>query len=197
MRLAIYGGAFDPFHGGHLAVIRELLSRDLCDRVLVVPAGRSPLKPPAHASADDRLAMVRLGIAGLDGVEIWEGELARAGPSRTVDTLETLAGLHPQDQLWLVLGEDAWRGLDGWHRPARVLELACPLVLARDGRTPDPATLPPGAVVLPDFAVPAASREIRALLCRGQAVGDLLPPAVAAHIREHRLYGCGKDAPCP
>ncbi len=196
MKLAVFGGAFDPFHSGHLAVIRELLAGGHCDRVLVVPAGRSPLKPPPQAAAADRLAMARLGIAGLDGVEVWDGELGRDGPSWTVDTLETLAGLHPYDRLLLVLGEDAWRSLSGWRRPERVLELASPLVLARDGRAPDPATLPPGSAVLPDFAAPAASREIRDRLQRGEPVADLLPPAVAAYVRERRLYGGGKDLPC-
>ncbi len=201
MRLAVFGGAFDPFHGGHLAVIRELLARDLCDRVLVVPAGQSPLKPPAQATADDRLAMVRLGVAslgveGLGGVEVWDGEVVRDGTSWTVDTLESLAALHPQDQLWLVLGEDAWRGLAGWRRPGRVLALARPIVLSRDGRAPVPADLPPGSVVLPDFAAPDASREIRERLRRGQAAADLLPPAVAAYVSERGLYGHRKDTPC-
>ncbi|MBK6898072.1 MAG: nicotinate (nicotinamide) nucleotide adenylyltransferase [bacterium] len=196
MRLAVFGGAFDPFHAGHLAVIRELLARRLCDRVLVVPAGRSPLKPPAQASADDRLAMARLGAAGLAEVEIWDGELARPGPSWTVDTLEALAALHPKDELRLVLGADAWRDLGAWHRPERVRELALPVVLARDGRAPDPRDLPPGAVVLSGFAVPGASGDIRAKLHAGQPPEDLLPPAIAAYVRERRLYGCGKDDPC-
>jgi nicotinic acid mononucleotide adenylyltransferase len=50
--------------------------------------------------------------------------------------------------------------------------------------------------VLPDFAAPAASREIRDRLRRGEPTADLLPTAVAAYVRERRLYGGGKDLPC-
>lgn len=195
MRLAVFGGAFDPIHVGHVAAIRELGARGLCDRILVVPAGRSPGKPPASASAVHRLAMVRLALDAVPAVEIREDELRRPGPSYTVDTLEALARERPDAALLLVAGADAWAGFKGWRRPERILELARPVVLARGGETPDPAALPHGALVVSDFDVPAASSEVRVRLSDGRPADDLVPPPVLAYIRAHGLYAAGGSQP--
>ena len=89
--VGILGGTFDPIHIGHLAIAEEAREALGLERVLFVPAGLPPHKPDRRSRpAEDRLAMVRLAIAGNPAFALSRIELDRAGPSYTVDTLEAL-----------------------------------------------------------------------------------------------------------
>jgi nicotinate-nucleotide adenylyltransferase len=69
MRIAFFGGTFDPPHCGHIAIARAAIRRLALDQVLVAPVGTQPLKGgSAHSSFADRLAMVRLAVAGEPGL---------------------------------------------------------------------------------------------------------------------------------
>jgi len=192
MRRALFGGSFDPFHDGHLAMIRATLERGLADTVLVMPAAHNPQKPAPAAPGGHRLRMAELGVAGLAGVAVSDLETSRPGPSFTVDTLETLAARHPGDHWRLLIGADNLGELPRWRRPERVLELADLLVFPRGAA---PVVLAPElrarATIVHGFACPAASTTVRAALADGSRPETLLPAAVLAYIERHGLYGWG------
>lgn len=198
---ALYGGSFDPFHEGHLAVVRRLLDGGLCDHVHVVPAGRSPFKAAAEAPAEHRLAMARAALDGIPRTSVDDRETRRDGPSWTVTTLAELAAEHPGDAWRLVMGADAAAGLPRWRAPERLLRLARPLILARRGQAVPGWAVEADAVVIRDFDEPAAATEIRRRLAAGETSGLPLPAPVLAHILAHGLYGaragCGGGPPCP
>lgn len=198
---ALYGGSFDPFHEGHLAVVRRLLDGGLCDRVHVVPAGRSPFKDAGGAPAEHRLAMARAALDGIPQVRVDDRETRRDGPSWTVTTLAELAAEHPADSWRLVMGADAAAGLPRWREPGRLLQLARPVILARRGQEVPDWAAGVDAVTVPDFDVPASATEIRRRLAAGETAGLPLPAPVLAHILAHGLYGaragCGGGPPCP
>ena len=187
---ALYGGSFDPVHAGHVALVRTLLERGLADLVHVVPARQSPFKPgAAGASAAERLHLVELAFSGLAAVVVDARELGRDEPSYTVTTLAEMVAEHPGDTWRLVIGADTVADFHRWHEPARLLDLARPLVVARG-----PVTLAPPltgrADVLADFAHPASATAIREDLAAGILPGpDRLPAAVAAAIIAAGLYG--------
>ena len=188
---ALFGGSFDPVHAGHVALTVTLLERSLADVVHVAPAGRSPHKTggPAPAAAADRLDLVRLAFAGLDRVIVDDRELARPGPSYTIDTLAELAAEFPADRWRLVMGADQAAAFDRWREPRRVLDLAEPVVIAR-GPIRLAAPLLERALVVDDFRHPASATAIRADLAAGRLPGpDILPGAVAEAIVRRRLYG--------
>ncbi len=134
MRLGILGGTFNPPHIGHLICGQEAHRELELDRVLIVPARIPPHKPVEHEpGAEHRLALCRLAIGDDERFAVSELELARDGPSYTVDTLSTLRAHAPHDELVLILGGDIAAGLAGWHRPERVLELATVAVAKRRG----------------------------------------------------------------
>jgi len=194
MRRALFGGSFDPFHNGHLAVVETLLARGHGDEVWLAPAGLSPGKPPPRAAGRHRAAMARLGLADLSHVELLDLELRRPGPSYTVDTLSELGERHPGDHWLLVVGADAWRDFDSWRDPDRILDLARVLVFPRGGIDPDPDVLPTGVALLADFSAPASSSQVRRRLRKGVSAADLLPPTVLGYIRRHGLYAGADDA---
>jgi nicotinate-nucleotide adenylyltransferase len=198
MRQALFGGSFDPLHNGHLAMIRAVLARDLADGVLVVPAGRNPLKGKACAPAADRLRMAELGTAGLAGVRVLDVEACRSGPSFTADTLETLTRDSPGDRFFVMIGGDNLAEFSAWQRPERILALARLLVFPRGGEAALPPALAGRAEVVTGFADPVSATEVRALLAAGARPVDLLPAAVLDYIEARGLYrAAGRPAVPP
>lgn len=205
----VFGGTFDPVHAGHLALARRA-SEQLDAEVRMLPSGQPPHRPPPRASAEHRLAMLELAIAGETRLRSDRRELDRAGPSWMVDTLASLRDeLGAEASLALLLGADAFLGLASWHRWRELFGLAHLVVAARPGHAPDaPAeplasalagrwckerdalhAAPAGRVLVLDFELhPVSATALREALARGEDVGDALPPQVRDYIARHRLY---------
>ena len=189
------GGTFDPIHLGHVAMAEAAADCAGLDRVLLVPAGVPPHRAAATASARDRLAMVRLAVAGHPRLEASDVELRRPGPSYTLDTLLTLTRERPRGELYLLLGWDAAREIRAWHAPDEVLRLARPVIVSRPGyavptgRDLAAAGIEPTWAILCDVRTPDVdSTDVRQLVFDGGSLAGLLDPAVEAYLRSHRLY---------
>ena len=196
MRLALFGGTFDPIHRGHLAIARAAVDAFALDTILFAPTGRQPLKTGgASASFADRLAMTRLACAEADsrfqasGVDAPREDGA---PNYTVDTLATLRALHPEATLYNLVGLDSFLDLPRWREPNRLLALAEWIVVSRPGYTLDlsPYTEGQRARVHPLNTV---WEEVSATLLRdrlrlGEPCDDLLPASATAYIAQHQLY---------
>ncbi|MEP7208715.1 MAG: nicotinate-nucleotide adenylyltransferase [Casimicrobiaceae bacterium] len=216
--LGILGGTFDPIHCGHLELAREARAALDLAEVLVIPAGDPPHRQAPIASARDRLAMVGLAVAGLDGVAVDRREVDREGRSYTVLTLSELRSERPFQPLLLIVGADALLGLEGWHRWREVFVRAHLVVVARPGtdlvgsltgaladewqarHTTDRRDLEKvdGGSIYQQAITPHAisASAIRAALARGDtaAVRGLLPAAVLAYIGRNHLYEPRPDA---
>ncbi len=187
MPAGLLGGSFDPPHLGHLA-LGEAARRQLgLARVRLLPAG-DPWRKAARGvtPAAERLAMTRRAAAGNPAFEVDAREVGRAGPSYTVDTLRELRDEGETD-LVLILGSDALADLPAWREPEAIVALARLAVAARAG---EPVEAPAGArvtvVTMPPLAI--SSTLVRERVRAGEPVDDLLPAAVAAHVRERGLY---------
>src|SRR5215469_4757275 len=101
MRIALFGGSFDPPHRGHVALARFAMDRLHLDRILVAPVGRQPLKQDATtASFEDRMAMAGLTFAEVPFVEVSRADSPRKNgrPNYTIDAVLSLkGGLKDQD----------------------------------------------------------------------------------------------------
>jgi len=210
VRLGLFGGSFDPPHQAHLALARAALAQLGLDSLLWLPAGRPWQKARELAPDADRLAMLRLLVAGEPRFAIDERELQRAGPSYTIDTLRELRSERPQARLFLVLGQDQLAGLPSWRDWTELLEEA---TLAVAGRADELVAPPPEVAAraprlerleMPPMA--ASSTAIRAHLAAGGTARELAPamvsPEVAGYIDSRRLYrtpvpdpGASPDAP--
>lgn len=194
------GGSFNPPHLGHVALARHALGELALDRVLLMPARRSPHKgAEADPGPEHRLRMCRLAVAGEPRLQVSGLELQRPGPSYTVDTLGVLHAEHPDTELTFLLGADVARTLPDWREPRRLLELAELAVAVRDtdgAQTGERevraalADLPRGRVrFLTMPALPVSSSLVRARVAAGEPIDALVGHAVAAYIAEQGLYG--------
>jgi len=155
MRVAFFGGSFDPPHQGHLAVARAAQAALALDTVLFAPVGAQPLKPQGStASFEDRVAMTRLAIAGEQGfvVSLADAPTPTAAPNYTIDTLLSLrAELPPGGTLFFLMGADSLLGLRRWRRAAEIPFVAPLIVASRPGQPLEglEAALPPGLTIEP------------------------------------------------
>jgi nicotinate-nucleotide adenylyltransferase len=188
LRIAIFGGTFDPVHCAHLAVAREAARVFGLSRVLFIPASRPPHKCGATvAGYEDRYRMVELAC---QGEPLFEASRLEAGQeqSYSIDTIErVLPTLAPGDELFFLIGSDAFAEVGTWHRWRDVVTRVRFIVVSRPGHD---YTTPPGARVkrLDSVGLRVSSSSVRAALAAGGSPAEL-PPAVLQYIRERGLYG--------
>lgn len=131
-RVALFGGTFNPLHAGHINCIASVHGRLNLDNVVVVPASKNPLKPAIEGpSSEQRLQMLKLGLAEFPYVIIDEQEVRRGGASYTVDTIKSYAAVVPPESLYLIVGLDQFEELDKWKNVEEILTLANLVVVTR------------------------------------------------------------------
>lgn len=208
--IGILGGTFDPIHFGHIKPALELLQRLPLDEIRFIPCRIPPHRLTPSVSPQHRWAMLNIVLRNQRGLTADDREFKREGPSYTVDTLLDLRSeLGQTEPLCLILGNDAFRGLNNWYRWERILELAHLIVVTRPGsKLPDDGPVadllrysrlerPQGLVhapqggILPCAVTPVtiSSTAIRACIEAGKSPRYMLPGAVWAYIKRHRLYG--------
>ena len=186
-RLAIFGGTFDPVHEAHLGVARAAADRFRLDHVLFVVAARPPHKSgKACAGYQDRVRMVELACRADPRFEASRLE-EHTERSYSIDTIEKVrAGLAPGDEMFFLIGADAFAEIATWRRWEDVLRSVTFIVVSRPGHK---YAIPQGARVerLDQLELPESSSEIRRTLAAGEQPKGL-PGAVMEYIQQHGLY---------
>jgi len=184
MRLALFGGTFDPIHNAHLTVAREAASQFHLDQVWFIPAAHPPHKSDhTGATYEDRFRMTELACQEDPRFVVSDLE-AGGGKSYSVDTVERVRALG--EEPYFIIGADAFAEITSWHRWQDLLRLTEFIVVTRPGHQ---YATPVGARVhrLETVALPVSSSEIRRKLAAGQIPGEL-PSAVGRYIAERSLY---------
>lgn len=133
--IGILGGTFDPIHFGHLRAALEVEEQLGLDHVRLIPSARPPHRDAPHATPQQRLMMLHLAMKNTDRFVVDDRELHRDGASYSVDTLVSLREDFPDNPLYLLLGSDAFLGIQTWHNWQRLLELAHIVLISRPGET--------------------------------------------------------------
>ncbi len=131
--IGIFGGTFDPVHCGHLRVIVEMIENFDLGELRIIPCGTPPTKSAAIATSAQRMEMLRLATNNQQNIILDNIETHRDGPSYTVDTLTAIKERYLQSPLYLILGTDAFLGLNRWHRWRDILSLAHIIIIHRPG----------------------------------------------------------------
>ena len=212
MRTGIFGGTFDPIHLAHLRVAEEV--REACglDRIIFLPAALPPHKQaitdtPFH----HRLAMVEAAITDHPKFIASDLESKRTGASYSVDTLESLRQLYPDDTLYFIIGLDSFCDITSWKEYPRLFELANIVVAHRpDYGNDDPRELLPVAltdqfcydggslnlrhkcgnelIFVAETRLAISSTMLRDQVAQKRSIRYLVPPAVETYIQGHNLY---------
>jgi nicotinate-nucleotide adenylyltransferase len=210
MRLGIFGGTFNPIHTGHLRVAEEV--RDICglDRIIFMPSGNPPLKTDELAEAIHREAMTRLATRSNINFVVSDIEMRDGAKSYTVNTLEKLLSVYSGDELFLIMGLDAFIDMPKWLWPERIISAIDFIVMTRPGFGYDEMKESPfveeisidaaegvtdcrlkggrKAMVVQVTGIDVSSRSIRQLLSSGRSIKYLVPESVEQYIASNKLY---------
>lgn len=189
MKIAIFGGAFDPPHVGHLKVVRNFLQLNLVDEVWFLPV-KDHAFAKKMASEVDRLAMLELLVSrhlSALPVLICREELEQPGMSITYQTLKALSTQHPEHQFSFLLGSDNLKSFHQWHDYKKLLQDFSFYVYPRIGF--DFGPLRPGMTALKNLEEMAiSSTEVKRRLLAKSDTTDLISPEIAEYLRTHHLY---------
>lgn len=194
-RIGVYGGTFDPVHVGHLVTALDVKTALGLDRMLLVPANApwQKLGTRALTAADDRVAMLRAAVAGVDELEVSTVDLDRGGETYSADTLRDLAGANAGAALFLIVGADVARDLHTWARLDEVRDAATLVVVDRVGdaaRDHVTRLRDEGWRVepVPVTALDVSSSDVRCRIAEGRPIHYLVPPGAIHVMRERGLY---------
>jgi len=184
MRIAIFGGTFNPVHSAHLAIARAAADQCALDRVLFIPAGNPPHKE-TNTPYEHRFRMVELACAA-DPCFVASRLEEGTAKSYSIHTIEKMQAQDPSSELFFLIGSDAFEELQSWYRWGDVVRAVQFIVVARPGHA---------IVAIPDARVhrlelpesPVSSSEIRRACASGKRHAEL-PAQVYDYIDRHGLY---------
>jgi nicotinate-nucleotide adenylyltransferase len=200
MKLGILGGTFDPVHYGHLLLAECCREQCELDAVWFLPAAVPPHKRAQELTpAPQRIEMLNLAVAGHPAFSVCTCETDRGGVNYTVDTLTRIHEEDPARELFFLMGEDMLLDLPHWREPAKVCELALPIVVHRAGMPPLDFNCLAGVttpqrideilrrhVEMPEIGISAT--DIRHRAAAGKSIRYQTPRAVEKYIQTHKLY---------
>lgn len=217
MKIGIYGGAFNPIHYGHLRTAEEIFELLGLDKVLFVPSGRPPFDKPDLEDANHRYNMVKIALKGNQHFKLSDIEMRRRGRAYSVDTIKRLEKEFKGDELFFIMGIDAFLDLPKWKEPERLINLTNLVIMSRPhfkfvDLIYSPYLKYPSKMALkrldigaiPILSVPIAEGRkaflsrvteinisasyIRRSIMDGKSIRYLLPEVVESYIISHRLY---------
>jgi nicotinate-nucleotide adenylyltransferase len=191
LRLGIFGGSFNPVHLGHISLAEKALSELKLDRVVFIPAYRSPFKLDANGmetSAIDRIDMLAASIAGDSRFTIDICEIRREGVSYTIDTLKDIIERYlPEGKPALIIGDDLAAEFPKWRESGKILELADIAIGRRINSKAAEYSFP--HIIIENEVMSISSQEIRQGISEGGNWQPLIPGEAAAIIENRQLYG--------
>jgi nicotinate-nucleotide adenylyltransferase len=193
-RIGVFGGAFDPPHLAHRALLETALDELKLDRLHVVPTGEAWHKPRQLTAAAHRLAMVQLAFGDVPKICIDTREINRVGPSYTIDSLRQMAAEAAGAEWFLIMGADQAATLTSWHEWEAIVQIAIICVAARAHPSNTNDAIEAERLFTKRFlhlslpALHVSATQIRSNIANGQPVQTLVSEPVARYIADHHLY---------
>lgn len=188
MKVGIFGGTFNPIHHGHLIIASYIYENTNLDKIVFIPAGSSPFNK-GEIAFEDRINMVNLAIEG-DERFLSSTIEDRRGKSYTIDTLERIRESR-DDDLYFIMGLDAYVKLDSWHRYRDILSTTKIIVVDRGEGSFD-KNLYKGPIKgikhLEGPRLDISSTNVRDLIKRKKSIRYLVPERVRLYIERKKLY---------
>lgn len=194
MKIALFGGSFDPVHIEHMHYARAAKEALGLDKVIILPAGVAPHKQwGAIASGKDRIAMCQIAFSAFPWAEVSDFEVLEQGKSYTYLTCRHFAQMYPDAHLFFLVGEDMLEDFFTWKNPDDILEHATLAACGRGDRTPSSlherflARFHKDFVSVPFTGGAVSSRLLRVDLAFGMRPSQM-DAGVLDYIRERGLY---------
>jgi len=191
LKICLFGGTFDPPHIGHLLIAQTVCEAEGFDKVVFIPANRSPNKKVATLQKD-RVDMLELAVEGNPNFEISDLEIRRGGVSYTIDTLRAFKDelVDENDEISYLIGSDSLLDFKNWKEPKEIIEKSNVIVAIRPGFRPSdiPTWLLHGIhfANIPRFEI--SSSTIRKRWSEDKTIRYMVTLPVWEYINKHKLY---------
>jgi len=133
VKIAVFGGSFDPPHKGHLRIIEQALQDLDIDLLVVVPTYLNPFKHSFTAPAKLRLRWLKKILAPYKKVRVCDYEIRQNRPTYTIETIEYLRRKYAPKKIYLIIGSDNLPTLHKWYKYRRLRKLVEFVVATRRG----------------------------------------------------------------
>lgn len=199
-KVGLYGGAFDPFHNGHLAIIEAVQDQWHCNPLVVMPTANPAHKAGHIASVEDRIHMASEAISHVPHVTVSPWEANQTETNYTISTVQYLLKEYDVTEIQLVIGSDSFNDLPRWYQWPKLLEYCHFIVAIRQGDNflPDSALLEEvrrakRSVHILQREIPGiSSTELRNALkiqdIQQNVFSKFLPPSVERYLIKNNLY---------
>ena len=179
MRIAIFGGSFNPIHRGHIALADFVVQGGWTDEVWLLVSPQNPLKAAAGLLPEQlRLALAQQATGNYDRIKVSDFEFHLPRPSFTYKTLAALRESHPDRSFQILIGADNWSCFNRWAHHEELLRDYELLVYPREGYDIHTASLPPNVRFVPAPLFPFSSTQLREMLLRGEDLSGILPQEI-------------------
>ena len=190
-QIGVLGGTFNPVHTAHLIISEEARQQLRLDRILFMPSANPPHKSGDIIDAQTRLDLVKMAVKDNEYFEASNIEIKNSQYSKsyTVDTLQKLKALYPDNKIFLLIGMDNLIELHTWKEPEKLLELAEIIVLNRPGYSVGSSNnfeKKVKSITVPNIEI--SSTDIRKRIKEKKSIKYLVPIEVEKYIMEKRLY---------
>ncbi len=207
-RIGLFGGTFDPVHLGHLHAAEVLLDEYSLSEIFFIPAYQPVHREQPLATSDQRLEMLQLCLSGSEHLFLDCREVNRGGASYALYTLQEYRSEYPEDELFFIIGTDAFNAIDSWHEWQSLFDYCHFIVLPRPGYTlqyspavqshidslaadeqSEDVTPKTGQVLLSKRAMlELSATQVRTAIQNKQNITALISEKVAQYIEDHNIY---------
>lgn len=190
IKTGIFGGSFNPIHNGHISLARQLKEKAGLDEVWLMVSPQNPMKQQADLLSDEvRLQMARMALEHEIGIVASDYEMHLPKPSYTWFTLQALSHDYPDRQFVLMIGGDNWAIFDKWYHADDILQNYQLVVYPRrEAQTKQKKALPASVMMVEAELLDISSTEVRQRIRERRSIQKLVPPSVAAFIKQEGLY---------
>lgn len=190
MKIAIFGGSFNPVHIGHAIIAKSVAESGLVDEVWMMVSPENPLKAGKPMLGEsERLHLVEKAMRDCKGVKASDFEFSLPRPTYTYRTLCELKSAYPEHKFLLLIGSDNWRLFDKWKDPERILDKFGVIIYQRPD-APAEGPFPKGVETMEGVPiVMLSSSYIRECLKNGKDIRYLVPEEIYEDIMKMEIKG--------
>ena len=197
MKIAIFGGSFNPIHNAHIKLAQRFIDENCLDEVYFVPTYTTPLKDnSAVISAEHRLYMCKLALKGYDKLLVSDVEIKRKGTSYSCDTIAHFKEQFPDAQLFFIMGADMFMTLESWRNFEYIFDNVTILSAPRDdddysdllNKLCEYKKYSCKAHISKEYIEDLSSTMLRDMIKNNLDVSDYMNNAVIEYITQNNLY---------
>lgn len=195
MKIAIFGGTFNPVHNEHVNIVKAAKDALALDKIFIVPTFSTPKKEGLSPSAQDRLNMCRLAFADIEGAEVSDFEIQNGGTSYSYITCRAFRQKFPEDELYFIVGADMLENFPQWKNPDEILNLVILAACARNDKNSLNKALAKfnanfkNAVKTFNYVgAKVSSSRVRTLAALGEDISPFVPKPCSEYVKKNNLY---------